>query len=579
MLKPLQTICDFDRKSLFQCITGAIIEGVFTALPYVWLAFIVQELTQSQVNIHWILSLLSLILLTLVVKFFVARLNINGSTAMAYASCADLRVKVAQHLLQVPMGFFSRHSVSDINYRMNKDIGFTETIFSHLFSQLITAVFIVITLSFLLFFLDWRLALCLFIGMPIAVIAQKRLKQGVNELSAAMHEETNRTNAAVADWVQGIREHKLSGEGHKHIGQLEDQIRHAQKFSLKHELRVGLAPIVSSLLPEVSYGLFLFVGVYGYFKGEVALASLVIFVIASVRLYAALAQLATILAESRFMNEAVVRVAELLSHKVMKVGNSSRSVNGSVSIKQASFSYDATYSTPEKGGVELGSHQHYTLSNINLTIAPRSLTAIVGSSGAGKTTLLHLLARYYPLTQGEIVLDNQSINSFSDTGLYGQVAMVSQDIQLFDATIMENLMMSREGLSEQDVIEACKKSYCHDFIRLMPQGYDSDIGEAGKYLSGGEKQRLSLARALLTDAKIILLDEITSALDVKNESLILQLLDDLKKEKTLIMISHRESLVVNADKIIMLNKGRQEATGTHNALLKDCPDYRALWAA
>ena len=563
MINTLREFPIFKKNELIICALLSVIEGLCICLPYGILLGVIEVLTQPTIDLLWLGQLMLPIILILVVRTYVTQQSIVKTTSMSYGNCSTLRTRIAEHLFRVPMGFFYQGNTGDIHQLINKGVAFTENVFAHFFSQLIVYITIIVTMTISFFFLDWRLAVCLLAGVPIAVIGQVILRKGADKMSAKILASIKANNNGSMDWVYGIREHKLSGNGEKQLEQLEKQIRETQKVSLQHEVRAAIIPLLFIVLPEIGFALFIWVSLNFYFQSTLSFSVFTVFLIASVRLYSSLAQLSISLAESRFMKHAIIKVKHLLEVKKLRIGSHDVTVSGDVSVKKLNFTYENTVKAQ--------------LKNIDFTAHKGTLTAIVGSSGAGKTTLLHVLARLWPVQTNSILLDDISLEEFNDHSLYRQLALVSQDIQLFDDTVMNNLLMMKEGLTEEAVYNACRDAHCDDFIRLLPEGYNTNLGEAGNLLSGGERQRLALARALLLDAKILLLDEISSALDVKNEKHILSLLHILKKEKTLIMIAHRESLVREADQVIMLNNGEQCARGTHAYLLKTNPRYYSLW--
>ena len=217
------------------------------------------------------------------------------------------------------------------------------------------------------------------------------------------------------------------------------------------------------------------------------------------------------------------------------------------------------------------------IKNISLKIPEKSLTAFVGPSGSGKTTLTRLIARFWDVDSGEILLGDKNIKDYKVDSLMSQISIVFQDVYLFHDTIFNNIRMGRENATREEVIAAAKAARCHDFIELMPEGYDTMVGEGGSTLSGGEKQRISIARAILKNAPIILLDEATAALDPENESHIQQAIDDLVKDKTVVIIAHRLGTVVNADNIIVIDKGEIVQQGKHSSLLQKKGLYQKMW--
>jgi len=571
MLNTMRALPIVDPEHMRRSIALSIAEGVLAGLPYALFIFLVQALIAPQPAISDVVGTALAIAVVLLLRVLVTRKALVHTGMMTSVTCAQLRGKLASHFLKVPMGFFQQYDLGHLVNSMNKDVEFAEGVFSHLFSMLFTTVALLLVVSIGLFFYEWRLALAMLAGFPIAALLQWRVQRYTNKMSAKWLQTVSDTNSAIMDWVQGLKAHRLAGNGERQLAGLRQRIQDTQELSLQHEAKVGLLPVVFILLCESGFALFLFMGVYLYFSSQIELAVLLTFLISSVKIYRALSQIAMAMAESRFMEQAALRLLKLLRTDTIVSGKSEASGPGKVEVQNLCFRY------PSESEDETAKNSKNNLENISFTAKPGSFTAVVGPSGSGKTTLINLLARFWPQKSGEILLDGEAINCFSDPGLYRHLALVSQHTFLVDGTIMENMLMAREGVTEEDVFLACERAYCHDFITQLPKGYSSPIGEMGGALSGGERQRLSLARALLVNANIILLDEISSALDVENEYKILQMLHQLKKDKTLIMIAHQEALVQDADQVLFLKQGRLTASGLHNQLLQGNAEYRAHW--
>lgn len=217
------------------------------------------------------------------------------------------------------------------------------------------------------------------------------------------------------------------------------------------------------------------------------------------------------------------------------------------------------------------------LEDVSLTFPEKTITALVGPSGSGKSTIARLTGRFWDVEKGQITLGGVSLKDMATETLLSQISMVFQDVYLFHDTIENNIRMGKEGATREEIIEAAKKASCHEFIMALPEGYDTMVGEGGSTLSGGEKQRISIARALLKDAPIVLLDEATASLDPENEVLIQSAISELVYEKTVIMVAHRLQSVVNADQIVVLDKGRVKEVGNHEELLRKNGMYAHLW--
>ncbi|MEJ2765111.1 ABC transporter ATP-binding protein [Photobacterium sp. MCCC 1A19761] len=563
MLSLLRDLPVFATRDLTKSVSLAMLEGICLGLPYGLFIHLVQQLVNGNPDASTILMTTLAIATILLFRAFITRMSIVHTGTITYTTCAALRESLAGHFFKVPLGFFEQHDSGRLSQSMNKDVEFTESIFSHHFAQVIASISLLVTVAVCLLIYDWRLAVSLLAGVPIAVLLQVTMRHQANRVSQNLLQQIATNNRSIMDWILGIRDIKQSGNGAALFPKLQATIEKTRQTSLRHEIRVGLVPVLFILFSEAGFLVFLLVGLDLYFSQHVELSVFLVFLIASVRIYRSLTQVALTMAESRFMQQAAKRITALLDSDPIQTDEQDIAIQGTVSVRHLSFRYPG--------------RAQPVLEQINFEARPGTLTAIVGPSGSGKSTLLHLLARFWQVERDQIQYDGHSIHAFSDAALYRQVALVSQDIHLLDDTVFNNLSLVRPELTKDEIYRACHMAQCHDFICQLPQGYDTQIGEAGGAISGGEKQRIALARAILSDARVILLDEISAALDVRNEAALLNLLAELKQDKTLISISHRESMVTHADQVIYLVHGQQEGAATHQQLLAQRPDYRQFW--
>ena len=262
-------------------------------------------------------------------------------------------------------------------------------------------------------------------------------------------------------------------------------------------------------------------------------------------------------------NQCVDKLIRLKEEKELEVTAPSRTTAGSdISFKDVYFAYDG---------------ENDVIKGVSFDIPERNFVALVGSSGSGKTTIARLLARFWDIRQGEISIGGIPINSMTQEHLLSKISMVFQDVYLFKDTIAENIRIGKPDATDEEIVAAAKSAACHDFIMSLPDGYQTMVGEGGSTLSGGEKQRISIARAILSDAPIVFLDEATASLDPENEVLIQYAIDELVKNKTVLVIAHRLQSVMNADDIIVLDEGRIIEEGNHNTLLSKNGRYASLW--
>ncbi len=573
MLNTIQALPVVDVGQFRRSIALSIAEGVLTALPYGLFLFVVQRMLQPEpelIDIAWVTISIVLILAA---RTWVTREAMLHTGMLTAVASSGLRERMAGHFMKVPMGFFQQHDPGHLGNSMNRDVEFAESIFSRLFSMLFSTAALLLSVSLLLLMYDWRLALTLLSGLPLAVLVQWWMQRRAKGMSGHWLEQISETNNAIMDWAHGLQAHRLASNGERQLENLRKCIEETQRLSLRHEVYVGLVPVVFMLLSEVGFVLFLLVGVHLYFTGNVELAVFLTFLIAAAKIYRTLSQVAMTIAESRFMEQAALRLLRLLRSDVLGSGDTDACGEGYVRVVDLSFCYPRNGSADSKADAA----GQYDLQAISFNAQPGTLTAIVGPSGSGKTTLIHLLARFWVPASGQVLLDEQDSMVFSDHSLYQHLALVSQHTFLMDDTIMANLLMAKPGITEAEAVSACQKACCDNFIKQLPQGYQTQVGEMGSALSGGERQRLALARALLVDAKVILLDEISSALDVENERKIMQMLHELKKDKTLIMIAHQESMVERADQVVFMREGKLEGVDRHEQLLNRDDAYRKHW--
>ncbi len=478
----------------------------------------------------------------------------------AYGAAADGRSRLAEHMRKLSLGYLNKRDPGDLANRMVGDFSMLEHGISHLVPQMIGAAVMPVVALVGLFFLDWRLALSLFATLPIAILLMLltsgiQRKLGSKHISAKME-----ASSRLQEYLNGIRVIKAYNLTGERFVRLERSFKELMRQSIRLEGTIG--PIVLSAITCVRAGLTLMImaGVYLLAGGNLEVITFAAFLIIGTRIFDPLTTALAGYAEFRYLEQAGERIVQLLREPVMR-GERQPPENQDIELKQVTFGY---YDQP-------------ILRDVSVSMPAGSFTALVGPSGSGKSTLLRLVARFYDPEQGRVTMGGEDVRAMDPEALLRKVSMVFQDVYLFQDTIAGNIRFGRSDATREEIEEAARLACCHDFILKLPNGYDTMVGEGGSTLSGGEKQRISIARAILKNAPIILLDEATASLDPENEAEIQKAIDRLVRGRTLIVVAHRLKTVQHADQIVVLDHGRIAELGGHDELLSLNGLYARLW--
>lgn len=357
---------------------------------------------------------------------------------------------------------------------------------------------------------------------------------------------------ATLEYVQGISVIKAFNMDENTNKKIDQAIRESRKGNILLEKTFIPYAVLQQLVLRVNSVVVIFIAILFYINGTMELFKCLLMVISAFMIYGQLESAGSVSALLRLLDVSMNKVDEIDAIPVMDIdGKGIVPKNYDIKFNNVSFSYD----------------DKKILKNINLKIPEKTTTAIVGPSGSGKSTLCNLIARFWDVTEGSITIGNRDIKEYTLNSLLKNISMVFQNVYLFQDTIANNIKFGKPNATMDEVIEAAKKACCHDFIKSLPNGYNTVIGEGGSNISGGEKQRISIARAILKDVPIIILDEATSNIDPENESRLQEAIAELTKDKTIIMIAHRLKTVKQADQIIVLDNGNIVQKGTHDELI------------
>ena len=479
----------------------------------------------------------------------------------------EIRMQLVQKMVRLPLGFFSRRASGELKKIMSDDVERIELFIAHHIPDIVTALLFPLILVSYMFAVDWRLAIVVLAVLAMAFYVMGRMYTGkkIREVSKRYVETLGRMNASIVEYIRGIQVVKTFTESTNAYRKLNDDIKEYRKFANEVNVQyqptyVGYLTILSSaLLFIIPVAVWLLVGSASY---ATFVPVLLMFLFFGVAVFFPVLKLLWIGSFLNQNNMGVQKIDDILYIDEIEEPDIPRHPkDASVEFRNVSFAYDTT---PILKAISFISH-------------PGTITALVGPSGAGKSTVAMLAARFWDVQSGEILIGGVPVKEIPTSVLMDNVAFVFQDNMLFFDTIEENIRMGNKTATFEEVARAACAAQCHEFIESLPNGYQTLVGEGGIYLSGGEAQRIALARAILKDSPIILLDEATAFADPENEGKILAAFSHLIKGKTVLVIAHRLSTITNADRILYVDKGVIAEQGTHEQLLALKGEYARMW--
>lgn len=492
----------------------------------------------------------------------------TASTMLSHRSAfiilKNIRTELTAKLSRVPMGTILDTPSGKFKTLLVDTVEKLELPLAHMIPELTANILIPVLMLLYMFVLDWRLALISLITIPIGLFCYMGMMKDYEKRYSRVLTAGKNMDAAIVEYVGGIEVIKAFNQSSSSYGKYADAVKEneaakATWFKQTNGFYVaGISIMPSCLLGVLPLGAWLFQ------SGSLTAPVFIACIILALGLVKPLIQALQYTDSLAMVDSTIQEIAGMLEEKEMKRPLEPVPLeNSNISFREVSFGY---------GDAEV-------LHRISFDAAPCGMTAIVGPSGSGKSTVARLIASFWEADSGEVQIGGVDVRSLPLKQVMDMVSYVSQDNFLFHLSVKGNIRMGRPDASDEEVIAAAKQASCHDFISALPQGYDTLAGEGGSSLSGGERQRIAIARAILKNSPVVILDEATAFTDPENEAVIQASINELVRGKTLIVIAHRLSTITAADKILVMDNGRVEAEGTHDALLKDCPLYRELWEA
>ncbi|VUT26609.1 MAG: Molybdate/tungstate import ATP-binding protein WtpC [Candidatus Methanolliviera sp. GoM_asphalt] len=563
MIKKLYQLADERRNLLNKGAILTLIDAVFAASPLFFIYLTInEELFAESVNFQRVMLYVAGMAVCFLLRWVFLQWSTRVFYRVGFDMLTDLRIRLGEHIRKLPMGFFSKRRAGDLNSVVNWDVQNIQNIPTYVFPRLIETVAVPAFIAAFLFFLDWRMALATLVVLPIAAVVMRAVMKSLDRLAKIRAESSVEANSRMIEYVQGIQISKSFNQTGSKLQRFEQALRHYKQTNIDLVVKLSFPIVAFVMVLELGFAIILPIGFYLFLGGTLMLKTLLIFLVLGLQLYNPIKNMASYMPELRIMDASLGRIQAVLNEKPLP------EPDGDPQLSRFDIEFKDVWFKYEDADV---------LKGVNFSIPQNTITALVGPSGAGKTTIAHLIARFWDVNSGEVRVGGHNIKDMKTDRLLSYIAMVFQDVYLFNDSIIANIRFGNRDATKEEVTAAAKAAHCHEFIENLPDGYNTVIGEGGATLSGGEKQRISIARAILKDAPIVILDEATAYVDPENEILIQEAINSLVESRTLVIIAHRLSTIAAADQILVIDQGKVIEQGRHAELVSNGELYSRFW--
>ena len=526
-------------------------------IPAIWI--MVKAIIQNQVTVQTILLVLGIMAFSIVADMLLRAKSTMLQTEAGYDCCCQKRIEIAEHMRYLPMGYFNENSLGYITSVTTNTLEQMSDVATRVVMMTLKGWLETFLIIIFLFAFQWQIGLIALCGIAVFYAVNQIMQTKNAHLAPVKTAADSELVTQVLEYIQGISEIKafdLAGEQSEKLNAANEAHR-----KINTDMEYGFIPYMAlqNFITKLTGTAMAFASIMMLLGGTMELDICLVMMVASFMIYGALESAGSFSALLRTIDVSVDKAQAILDLKPMDIRGLERTPEHmDVTVDHIDFAYD----------------ERKIIDDVSLSIGEKTTTAIVGPSGGGKTTLCNLISRFWDVDKGSVCLDGMDVRDYSMDSLMKNFSFVFQHVYLFQDTIANNIRFGEPEAPMEKVIDATKKACCHDFIMQLPNGYETIVGEGGANLSGGERQRISIARAIMKDAPIIVLDEATANVDPENERDLVDAIEALTKEKTIIMIAHRLKTVRHADQILVVDKGRIVQRGTHDALMNEGGIYR-----
>lgn len=566
MIKMFRRLLDFsgtERKRLILSFIFHMCNSVFEMLPIMAVLTVLKGILLSLSNgympVETIWEALGIMLLSISGRILFTNLSAVKRTLGSFSMCSKWRMELGEKLKRVPMGYFNEHRLGDITAAVTTTLGDLETNAVTVMETVAGGFIHAAVIGIWLLFYEWKIGVLMFIGLFLSLCVYAKTQKAGMKYSPRRQAAQAGLVAGILEYIQGMSVVKAFGLADRSDKSVDAAINESAEANIALEkVFSGLASIFQMIFKFARFAI-LVVAPYLLMNGEITPEKCLLLIVASFMIYTTVELAGSTAAVARVVDASLDRL-EMISNMPLldEKGTELVPKTYDITVSNVSFAYE----------------EKEILHNVSFSVPQGTSCALVGPSGSGKTTLCSLIARFWDVKDGEILLGGVNVKDYTCDSLLKNFSIVFQRVYLFEDTIENNILFGKPQATKEEMISAAKKACCHDFISALPDGYQTRIGEGGATLSGGEKQRISIARAILKDAPIVILDEATASVDPENERELQQAIAELTKNKTLLMIAHRLNTVREADQILVLENGRIVQRGKHQELIQQEGLYR-----